>query len=344
MTKTVQNIDFNAVEQVCGSELFPDVYQPGEIMINRKLHRHPDCQPSNPHYVPDETLLRRVLAWYYFPNMKPMGFKGETGTGKTEMALYLGDKLNVPVYIIKVHNGLMPEDIEGCKDLVATDKGVISKNSLGLAAKGYRYGGIIVFDELDKANGALGCAIHGLVEGKPWPIEQFGIIINKHPNCRIMATANTNGEGGHERYHTSQRMDQALRSRIGWKETHFPAEHIELKILDNHFPKLPTQMKVDMIKLANAFRDALLGKDRDGNIDNPINAVFSTRTLVDWGKATMCFGKKAIWNEALDNAFKGSIDPEHLDICNDIAQRILGDLKDKTVEDVLMEYSPVKKS
>ncbi|MFT5723882.1 MAG: cobaltochelatase CobS [Bacteroidia bacterium] len=340
---TAPAINYNQLEEVCGSTLFPALYQPGEVKLKRRAHRHPDCIMSNPDYIPDETLLRRSLAWFFFPSMKPLGLHGETGTGKTELALYICDMLNEPLYIVKVHPALMPEDIEGCKDLIASEKGVVSKNSLGLAAKAYRNGGVLLLDEVDKVNAPLGCALHGLTDGKPWPIEQFNIVINKHPYFRCMATANTMGEGGHERYHTSNRMDQALRSRFGWRQTHFPDSVHELKILEKKFPMLPYGMKKEMVSLANAMRDALLGKDRKGNIDNPINAVFSTRTLVDWGKATLCFGKTAIWRESLDYAFQGSIDPEHLDSVNDIIHQKLHGIIDKTVKEVVEEYTTVKK-
>jgi cobaltochelatase CobS len=346
--KTVPNIDFNLMEQVCGSTIFPELYQPGEVKLSRRVNRHPDCQQSNPDYIPEEMLLRRLLGWWYGFRGKALGLSGETGTGKTELALFIADKLNEPLYIIKVHPALMPEDLEGSKELVCTSGGIISKPSLGLAAKAYRNGGLLLLDEVDKSNSALGCSIHGLVENKPWPIEQFGIVLNAHPYYRCMGTANTMGEGGHERYHTSTRMDQALRSRFGWLTTHFPTKVREMAILDKKFPMFPQAMKRNMVELANAYRDALLGPaqqngTRDGNIDNPINAVFSTRTLVEWAKGTMAFGKKALWSESLDFAFQGSIDPEHVDSCDDIRQRILGTTIDKAVEDVVKEYSPVKK-
>lgn len=340
---TVPKIDFNVLETVCGSTIFPELYKPGEVKLKRRQNRHPDCQPSNPDYIPEETTLRRTIAWFFTPGMKPMGFHGETGTGKTELSLFIADRLNEPLYIVKVHPGLMPEDLEGNKDLTATSSGVITKHSLGLAAKAYRNGGILLLDEVDKCNAALGCSLHGIVDSKPWPIEQFSMVINKHPYFRCMATANTMGEGGHERYHTSQRMDQALRSRFGWRKTQFPDRTREMAILDKKFPKLPHGMKKKMVEVANAFRDALLGPDRDGKIDNPINCVFSTRTIVDWGVTTMSFGKNATWRESLDFAFEGSIDPEHYDSAMDIIQRVLGDTIDKTVQEVVQEFIPVKK-
>lgn len=334
-------IDFNELEKVCGNTLFPDVFQPNEVQIPRRKNRHQDCILSDKNYVPDEKILRRVLAWWLAPQVQPLGLTGETGTGKTELLLHIADKLNEPVYIVKTHGGMMPEDLEGSKELVQGESGVITQNKLGPVAKAYAKGGLVIFDEADKGNSALHCAMHGLVEGKPWPVEQFGITINKHSMCRITATANTTGEGGHERYHTSQRMDAALRSRFGWLKTNYPDMATELDILTRKFPKIPTSMAREMVTLANNMRDAALGKDREGEGD--INAVFSTRTIVNWGHYTMAFGLNASWRESLDFAFGGSVDPESKDEVEAIIQRTLADKIDLTVKDLITEYAAPKK-
>lgn len=340
-TKPQTQVDYYEMEEICASKLFPEVYQPGQVTLKRRKYRHPDCQQSNPDYVPDEITLRRALAWWFAPRLNALGLNGETGTGKTELVQYISDKLNEPLYIVKVHPALMPEDIEGCKDLAVIEGASTSKNSPGLAAKAYRNGGVLLLDEVDKVNAPLGCALHGLVEGKPWPIEQFNIVLNRHPMCRVVGTANTKGEGGHERYHTSNRMDQALRSRFGWLTTHFPDNVRELSILTRKYQKmLPVPMMRDMIKLANAFRDALLGPNRDGKIDNPINAVFSTRTLVTWANTCIAFGPDAIWRESLEFAFWGSVDHEFDDVSKEIVQRILGAKIDMKVSEALKEYAP----
>jgi cobaltochelatase CobS len=343
-TQTTQAapVDFYALEEVCASKIFPDFYNPGDLKLKRRIHRSPECIPSNPDFIPDEKMLRRTLAWFFAPRCKPLGLVGETGTGKTEHLLYIADRLNEPCYITKVHPALMPEDLEGSKELVSTPNGVVTRNALGLAAKAYKHGGLLILDEIDKANAALGCALHGLTDAKPWPIEQFGIILNMHSFCRVAATANTMGEGSNERYHTSNRMDAALRSRFGWLKTNFPDKAREMKILTNKFPKLPPAMLKECVRVANAFRDALLGPQRDGKIDNPINAVFSTRTLVHWCHYTMVFGLKATWGESLDFAFQGSLDPDYHEDAKQIVQRILGDLINKNVDEVVRHFAPAQ--
>lgn len=339
-------IDFYEIEEVAASVIFPEVYAQGEgPKVKRRKHRHPDCVSSNPDYIPCERILKRALAWWFSPMRQAFGLTGETGTGKTELLQYIADKLNEPFYLISVHPQLTPEELEGSKDLVSTPEGVITRPTPGLAAKAYRLGGLLVLDEVDKASAPLGCALHGLVEGKPWSIPQFSLTINRHSMCRIAVTGNTTGEGGHDRYHTSNRMDQALRSRIGWMKTHYPRPDREMKILEKKFPMLPRKMVKEMVLLANAFRDALLGPVdattgiRPGNVENPINAVFSTRTLVNWASYTIAFGKDAIWRESLDFAFGGSIDSECADEGESIIQRVLDAYINLPVGDVVAMYS-----
>lgn len=329
------NTNFDLKEKVCASTIFPDAFQPGELSVVRRINRHPDCLSGNPNYIPDPVVLRRLLAWWHAP-AQPMAFGlvGETGTGKTEMLLYVADLLNEPVYMIKCHPALMPEDLEGSRTLVDGKTPFMP----GPAAKGYMNGGLVIFDEADKLSLTTQPALHGLVEGKPWPIETIGRTISKNPDCRIACTGNTTGEGGNDFYVTSQRMDDALRSRIGWYRTNYPQPTVELKIINKTFPNIPKRMAHEMVRFGNALRDARLGSDRKG-IDDPIGCVFSTRTLFNWAFHTMAFGPQANWRESLDFAMGGSVDPESRNEVDEIIQRHFDDLIDKNTKDVIGHYS-----
>jgi len=329
-------VNLEKLIEIDASTVFPDVFSPGESKVRQRFSRHPDCIVSNPNYVPDESVLRRVLAWWHAPQRQALGLHGETGTGKTELLLYIADKLNEPVYIVKTHAALMPEELEGSKELENENGSVITRNRLGLAAKAYQHGGLLILDEVDKANEALQSSLHPLVEGKPWPIEQFGMIVNKHIMCRISATANTTGEGGSERYHTSQKMDSALRSRFGWLELGYPDPATEIDIMTRNFPKLPRNLLHEMVGLGTAIREQVYAPGAD------MQAVFSTRTLVNWGHYLMVFGLKARAVESLDFAFMGSVDPESKDKVNDTIQRLFDKKLDQSLHALLATYQ-VKK-
>lgn len=328
-------IDYFAKVKVKASDVFPNIDFSSEARVEMRKHRHQDCIESDPNYIPDERVLKRALSWWFGPQTQPLGLVGETGTGKTELLLYIADKLNEPIYMIKVHKAMLPEHLEGGKELVESAKGVITSDRYGLVAKGYSQGGLIIFDEVDKGNDALHASIHGLVEGKPWPLETFSTMIHKHKDCRITATANTMGEGGHARYHSSNRMDSALRARFGWLELKYLEQNQELEIMERKFKEIPNTMSRKMIKFGNAIRDALLGPDRDGKIADPIGAIFSTRHLVNWGVNLMSFGPNATWRESLDFTFNGSVEPESRDAVDAIIDTVFSNEIDKTVSELL---------
>jgi cobaltochelatase CobS len=330
-----QAVDFNAIELVDAHQVFPDYFQPGEKKIARRMNRHSDCIKSDKNYVPDERALRRFLAWWNAPaQLQAFGLVGETGTGKTELMLYVADHLNEPVHLVKCHAGLMPEDLEGSRILIDGK----TPFQPGPAVKAYSNGGLLIFDEIDKINPTTGAALHGLLEGKPWPVEQIGVNVVKHRLCRIATTGNTTGEGGNEHYTSSQRMDDALRSRIGWIRVFYPQPSVEMKILEKKFKPMPVQMRHSMVRLATELRKLRVGEDGKG-VDDPIGCVFSTRTLVNWGFYTMTFGLDATWRESFDFATQGGIDPESQDAVDAAIQRIFDKELEMTIGELKAKYT-----
>jgi cobaltochelatase CobS len=319
---TNTELDLELMETVDASLLF-SCFEGGEFYVARRVNRGPDCLTSNPDYIPEANTLRKVLAWWFSPRKIALGLEGETGTGKTELLMYLADKLNEPLYIQSINGFLTPAGLEGDKSLVTGELGVITENNYSPAAKGYSKGGLILLDEIDKANEELSSSLHLMLEGKPWTLNTFKEVITQHSNCRITCTANTLGQGGHERYLSSQRLDAAVRARIGWLHQEFPTPARELEILEKKFSKLPGSILRRFVQTANDFRDALLGTDRKG-IEDPLNCVFSPRTITTWAYYAMVFGRELPLRESLEFAFFGSVDPEDKSTVESILQRRWG--------------------
>jgi cobaltochelatase CobS len=329
-------IDYTEMEQVSAHLVFPELFEPSTVMLKRRKHRHPDCIASNPMYIPESENAKLALVWLMAPHQfLSLGLQGHTGTGKTELALYLADKLNLPTYIVKVHARMNPQDLEGSYVLDVENNQTVTRKEYGPAAKAYINGGILLLDEFDKASGELTSAMHLLVEGKPWPLEMFKETITKHPQCFVIGTANTYGTGHDERYITSNQMDQAFLSRFMWIETVYPNVIQESKILEKFAPRLPLHLRNDIIKLANAFRDAALGVNRDGDIEDPIQCIFSTRVVVAWAYYIQAFGVFRTLRKSLDSVFLKSVSPEDAEIVNDIVSKVFGDDIDKTLKDLL---------
>lgn len=337
--KPATKIDYNEMIEVDAHERFPEIFDPNQYKIKIRKHRHPNCQKADMHYTPDEATLRKALAWWLAPAQpNPLGLVGETGTGKTELLLFIADRFNEPVFIEKVTVGMSGERLEGGYELAVDGKGNnVTRKRYSQAACGYKYGGLVILDEVDKANEDLSTSLHLFVEGKPWTLSVFGETINKHANCRIAATANTTGGGDSDRYITSQRLDQALRSRFGWLKTKYPSKAVELEILEKNFPKLTLPIRKLMVQTADSLRTAVLGKDHDGNIDNGLGCVFSTRTLVHWGFYMMTFGANRSPYESFEFSFLGSIDNDEIEEVNSVVQRVWGDEINKPLGELIQK-------
>lgn len=314
---------------------FPEVFSPGEAAIKMFNARSERCIEANSNYVPDENLVRMFLGWQQ-TSKQPLcfGLHGHTGTGKTEFLLFVADRLNLPVYLVQCQSTLMPEDLEGFNQL----RGGETSFELGAVLQAYREGGLLILDELDKLNEAAGAYIHGILEGKPITVAQTGETILKHPNCWIAATGNTKGEGGDKWYTSSQQLDAALRARIGWLQVDYPEPSVELSILNKQFGKLlPNKLLREVINVGNTLRDAAFGTDRKGTTKS-VNVICSTRTLVNWMFYTVRFGGKTSWRTSFNYAIGGSIDPESQFEVDEVLQRLLGDLLDQPVKDVVKHY------
>ncbi|WP_076414970.1 AAA family ATPase [Shewanella sp. UCD-KL12] len=333
---TNTSIDYSEMESVPAHVLFPEIFDPSKITLKRRKHRHEDCIPSNPMYVPDEENTKLALVWLQAPEqMLALGLQGHTGTGKTELAMFLADRLNLPLYIVKVHPRMNPQDLEGSYVLDNDNGSTVTRKEYGPAAKAYINGGIMLLDEVDKASEELTSAMHLLVEGKPWPLEMFKETLIAHKNFFCMAAANTYGGGHDDIYISSRQLDGAFISRFMWIETRYPTPVTEAKILEKVGAKLPVGIRNDAIRLANAFRDAALGVQRDGDVEDPIKCIFSTRVLVAWIYYIQGFGRFRSLKQSLDAVFMRSVSVDDKHIAQDIVDKIYGDDINLKLNDLL---------
>lgn len=318
-------VDYTEMVRVEACDRFPEVIKEPGMVISMRKHRHADCKTSNSDYIPDEDVFRKVMIWFLAPHQPmPLGLYGETGTGKTELLLYIADRLNEPVYIEKITTGMRGEQFEGGYELQVDEQGnVVTKKRFSQAAQAYDsagIGGLCLLDEIDKANDDLSTTLHLFLEGKPWTLSSFSQTLHKHPLCRIAATANTTGEGGNERYITSNKLDAAVRNRLGWVKTDYPDVSRELEILEVKYPNLPFNLRMSMVNTALNLRKALYDPNTD--VEGGINCPFSTRTLVLWGYYLMMYGLERTPYESLEFCFLGSVDKEDLPDVKAILQSV----------------------
>ena len=318
-------IDYSKKVAIDAGQLFPGLMPKG-VKIPMFANRMSLVPSSSPFYFPDPAIFRCAMKWLMAPRRQVgFGLWGETRTGKTELVRYLADKLNWPIQFVSCHADFRPYQLEGQNKLVDGDNGVITQFDYAAAAKAYKYGHILLLDEVDKLSPDVTAKLHLLAEGKPWPIDETGEVIDPHPNFRLFGTANTNGSGTSERYLSSSRMDEAFRRRWGWVKTDFLSAEQENEILlavTNQ--KLPLPLILKMSQTASELRKLLQG-------DAPIATVIGTGTLIQWAEWILNFGEKSKLQESLDFCLLNGCDEDELDDIKAVLQRIWSNGLDKTL-------------
>lgn len=309
----------SVMQEVDGGALFENLLPQG-LPVPQFIERNRHVPTSNSLYFPDPKVFRAMMKWMMAPKRQiGFGLWGETRTGKTEMVRYIADKLNWPLRMVSCHADLRPYQLEGQNALVDSPNGVVTQFKYAAAAEAYRDGHILLLDEVDKLSPDVTAKLHLLIEGKPWPIDETGEVIEPHPNFRIVGTANTCGSGDSDLYLSSQRMDQAFRRRWGWVKTDFLSKEVEveiiLKVTDN---KLPRPLVMKLAETAEAMREMLTG-------DAPISTVVGTGTLTQWAEWILNFGKKSTIQESFDFLILNGCDDDEKDSIERAAQLLWGD-------------------
>lgn len=313
--------------------LFPDLaFSDGDTAVS--VGNADTVVPLNPFYVPQRDVLEELLIELSLEADGAIGLVGETGTGKTEMVRFLAHYLRRSLATVQIHNALRPEQTEGGMELRVEDGCSVSRFVEQAVVNVYRDGGFIFLDEIDKASPELSASLHALIDNKPWTLSN-GTVVTPHPATRVIVAANTIGDGLSKRYVTSQQLDSALRSRISWTRLQYPTADIEIDILRRQFSTIPLSLISDMVKVANALRDALLGVDRLDDADDPIGEPFSTRTLVKWGSRVVGYSKSKSMLETFQKVYLNGVPRDEHEIIIGIVQRILTTEKmNKTLSEI----------
>ncbi|AWK84533.1 ATP-binding protein [Photobacterium damselae] len=322
-------------ENVDAHDLF-DIVPKGVFTLARFKYRHPKCVASNPHYIPQREVLKRMMGWWCSVN-RPVSLYlyGETGTGKTEMVQYFADKMNWPLSIMQVTEYTRSDKAQGSY-ILHNGK---TPFRYGPVSQAMKYGWCLILDELDKGNGDFLCKLHNPVEGKPMQLDDTGEIILPNVNFRCLATGNTSGGGDMTgRYLTSNRLDEAFRRRFGFIKCDYPGFDTEVQILQKRYPDITTKTVRRMCRFATEIRKALQAPEIEARCVTPeelaaaklpserLGCAFSTRLLVAWAEYINVFGRQFTpLIESFNFVFGESLDEEDRPAVYAILQRVFGE-------------------
>lgn len=226
---------------------------------------HPGVPVIDRAYNMEEESLATVL--YAISNKKSTAIVGPHGAGKTKLVEQVAARLNLPVTVIPVDGQITRSELFGQEKIRSTPTGPESYFQYGILPCALEEPGIILFDEIDRADPAIQYACHSVYEQTYLLLmEHDGRRIPLHEYNRVFATANTKGRGSDDgMYGGDNEMSEATRDRFSlWIEIDYQDVEDDITVLKAKVKNLDDKCAKSIAKLAqmirNGFKDASLSQ------------------------------------------------------------------------------------
>lgn len=283
-------------------------------------HKHDD-------YVFRREVLRDILAFLRKPNGDALFITGPTGSGKTSVVNEVCARLNWPVQQLTLNSRFEFTQLTGHFTYSAQQPGEAPQMRFqyGPLAIAMQEGHVLMLNEIDLADAGELAGLNDILEGRPLVLtDNAGEIIQPHPFFRVIATANSCGNGDASgRYLGVQQLNLAFLDRFRFLEVPYQEPAIEEQLLQTTIPALQP-LVASMVRLANEVR-TLFSEGR-------ISFTLSTRTLLRWARIAYDFRNSPNSLEyGLQRALLIRTEPEEQKAVLNLCETVFGDLW-KTVE------------
>ena len=219
--------------------------------------------------------LNEVLAYLSHPLNDCLYIAGPAGCGKTSIIMQVCARLNWGLQQITVGNKTEVSDLIGHT--------VLRKGELvfeyGVLVKAMLNGDVLLINEIDTMSPSDLSVLNDVLEGKPLTITaNNGEIIKAHPNFRVVATANTIGNGDDTgAYVGTRQMNTAFMDRFRYLYMDYLTEQEETELVLK-VSKVSKDTAQKLAKFSHDLRELCNG-------DAPqISAPFSSRALIKVAK------------------------------------------------------------
>lgn len=248
----------------------------------------------DPHF--EEDPKAAMLLEYAINNRKNILMVGPTGCGKSSLAINVLARHKRKAEIFSCHGETSSEGLIG-KPWVAKDPDTgegITKVAYGSALRAYKYGKVLLLEEVDMAIAGVLASIQRIMEVQSdFYICDIGEeeIIPRNKQFSVIATANTIGTGEDDfMYAGTNALNLSFINRfsVRYIMDYLPKAK-EIKVLINK-TGIEESIAEKMVRVANDVRDAGNPKRiAAGTVPGgtPLVSVISTRDLIEWANMTV---------------------------------------------------------
>lgn len=206
---------------------------------------------------------------------------GESGCGKSEFWQQVAARLRMPFIRINLDSGVVRSDLIGRTTLKAGGQGMpITEFVDGVLSSGLQVPGIMLLDEFDCGDPEIMPVLQPVLEGKGLRVlEDGGRLVKQNPWCRIVITANTNGQGSaNGAYLNVNEQSAATRNRIAsWMEMPYLPESQEVQVVQERLPGIDVEFAKKLVQFASKARDAYRNAES--------TAIVSTRQVMEMARS-----------------------------------------------------------
>ena len=189
----------------------------------------------------------------------------------------------------------------------------------GPLAVAMKFGHVLILNEIDLADAGELAGLNDILEGRPLVLtENAAEVITPHPMFRVIATANSSGNGDATgRYVGVQLQNLAFLDRFRYLRVNYQDPKIEEELLGLVVPTMKPVLGA-MVKLANEVRQ-LFAEGR-------LSLTLSTRTLVRWAQIANDFRNSPNSLEyGLERALLIRAEPEESEAIVSLCRTVFGD-------------------
>lgn len=223
---------------------------------------HPEVPEVDPHYV---FRLEHLIPFLYALVLnKNTWVHGNTGTGKTTFVEQVAARLGWPVSRVNLDNDIERADFLGTTQLIATPSGTESKFVEGILPRSMQKPCIFLIDEMDFGKSGIMYVLQRALEAKGLLLtEDAGRLVVPDPYFRMVATANTRGQGDEMGCYPGARVQSnALLDRFTvWIHIDYMTMEEEQRLLANKYPHIATKTVKQMTLFAKEIRKAFINRE-----------------------------------------------------------------------------------
>jgi cobaltochelatase CobS len=243
---------------------------------------HPYVPMKDDKYIFRPKQLVMVL-WALATNQKAW-LSGHTGTGKSTLVKEVAARLNWPLIRVNFDSEITRLDLIG-RDVLSQEDGATTSTFIdGILPQAMQGPNILLCDEMDFVRPDVAYVMQRALENEGLLVtEDGGRIIEPHEMFRIIATANTAGQGDEwGQYQGARNQSMAFLDRFTvWIEVDYLKEKEEKALLKMKVDNISEDQATTIIKYVREHRSAFTGSE----IVQPL----SPRGVTALGKAVVTF-------------------------------------------------------